>query len=156
MKKILIIFSLFFSLDSFGQDWCDRIAGRFYSRIDSSKSLKCCEPKVDGLTIEYNLSLYELPYSSSKEACENYYTDVVDSMYIDMMVDQLVISYNKMPSRIRNRIRKSCYDIDMVSKTTSSLNSQLIWVEGNLSLRFNFQLDRPYKRSFIKKIFGIF
>jgi hypothetical protein len=105
----------------------------------------------------YRLKRHPDKDKKSKEFLyQNYYNDVIDSSFINTIVDDLVKTYKKMPLRIRNRISKSCYNIQTVTKTTSNIDSGLIWAEGEVNLSFNFQLNKPYRRYWFKRVLGIF
>jgi hypothetical protein len=157
MKKILILITMLFSLESFGQTWSEKIASKFYTKIDSAQKLECCNHNGnDGFSLKYQIPVVELPYSTYEEVYQNYYSDVIDSSFINTIVDDMVKTYKKMPLRIRKRISKSCYNIQTVTKTTSNIDSGLIWAEGEVNLSFNFQLNKPYKRYWFKRVLGIF
>jgi hypothetical protein len=155
MKKILTIISLFVATNANSQNWQDKIAKRFYSTIDSSKKLECCDSHSPVLSINYVISTYELPYNSASEVLERYENDVIDSLYIQDVVDELVKSYKKLPKRIKSKITRSCYGIETTTQITRNLESDLVWAEGKISMTINFQTNENYKRSWFKRLFGI-
>ena len=155
MRKILTIISLFVTTSASSQNWQDKIAKRFYSSIDSSKKLECCDSHNPALSINYEISTYELPYNSPSEVLERYENDVMDSLYIQDIVNELVKSYKKLPKRIKSKIVRSCYGIETTTQITRSLERDLVWAEGKILMTINFQMDEKYKRSWFKRLFGI-
>lgn len=155
MKKILTLLFLILSLNSFGQDWQERIVRDFYTRIDSSKSFECCDKVNEAVSFEFIFDTYEMPYNSTNEVFDMHYKSVMDSSTISTIVDDLYKSYNKIPKRLRKNFKRSCYTIEIKTEVSEIVGNELIFAQGKVHFNFFFQTDKPYKRSWIKKIFGI-
>ena len=91
MKKILTSLFLILSLNSFGQDWQERIARDFYSRIDSSKSFECCDKVNKAVSFEFIFDTYEMPYNSPNEVFDMHYRSVMD---VQLLKESLMIWLN--------------------------------------------------------------
>jgi len=97
-----------------------------------------------------------MPYNSSTEAVEKHFTNVIDSMTVEDIVSNLVKTYNKIPSKLRNKFTKSCYIVETELKITENITgSGLAFTEGEVHFFFGFQMDNPYNRPFWKKILGL-
>jgi hypothetical protein len=155
MKNILTSLFLILSLNSFGQDWQERIVRDFYTRIDSSKSFECCDKVNEAVSFEYIFDTYEMPYNSTNEVFNMYYGSVMDSSTISTIVDNLYKSYNKIPRKLRKTFKRSCYTIEIKTEVSEVVGNELIFAQGKVHFNFFFQTDKPYKRSWIKKMFGI-
>ena len=155
MKKILTALFLILSICSMGQTWQDKIASKFYSRIDSSKKLDCCDKVNSALNLEYDFFTYEMPYNSVSEVFDTHYNTFMDSSMIETIVDDLVKGYNKIPKKIRSKFKKSCYNIETKTYVSQKLTSDLVFGDGKIHFNFSFQSDKPYKRCWFKKLFGI-
>jgi hypothetical protein len=155
MKKILTSLFLILSLKSFGQDWQERITRDFYSRIDSSKSFECCDKVNEAVTFEFIFDTYEMPYNSVDEVFDMHYGSIIDSSMSSTIVDELCKSYNKIPKRLRKKFKRSCYIIETKTEVSEIVGNELIFASGKVHFSFFFQTDKPYKRSWIKKIFHI-
>ena len=156
MKKILTT-SLFLilSLNSFGQNWQQRVIRDFYSRIDSSKSFICCDKVNEAITFEFIFDTYEMPYNSVNEVFDIHYGSVIDSSVASTIVDELMKSYNRIPKKLRNKFKKSCYNIDIKTEVNETVGNELIFASGKVHFSFFFQTDKPYKTCWFKRFFGI-
>jgi len=155
MKKILTLLFLILPFASFSQTWQDMVASKFYSRIDSLKKFDCCDKMNPAFNLDYKFYTYEMPYNSISEVFDTHYSTIIDTSTISTIVDDLVKGYYKIPKRIRNDFRKSCYNIETKTQVSQEFTSDLVFAEGTIHFVFSFQSDKPYKRSWIKKIFGI-
>jgi hypothetical protein len=155
MKNILTSLFLILSLNSFGQDWQERIVRDFYTRIDSSKSFECCDKVNEAVSFEFIFDTYEMPYNSTNEVFDMHYVNVIDSSMASTIVDELYKSYNKIPKRLRKKFKRSCYNIETKTEVSEIVGNELIFASGKVHFNFFFQTDKPYKRSWIKKMFGI-
>lgn len=149
----LILFSL--STICIGQDWQTKIASKFYSKIDSGRTFECCDKNNNAISIDFTYSTYEMPYTSPLEVFDNYYNQVIDSTTIVEIVNSLAKSYNKIPKRFRKNFTKSCYNIETTTKVFRYMNGEIYFTEGDIHFVFSFQMDKPYKRSKLKKMFGV-
>jgi len=154
MEKILTSLFLFLSITSFAQSWQNKIASEFYNKIDSSKSLECCDKINNSLNLEYNFYTYEMPYNSVNEVFDTHYESVMDSSTISSIVDDLVkVYFNKIPKKIRNGFKRSCYNIETKTEISQVFNDDLVFAKGKIQFIFSFQSDKPYKKSWIKRFF---
>ena len=62
MKYLFILFLLFLTPDLMGQDTYHKYVAKFYSRIDSTRKLQCCDSNYRGFSLTYDIPLLELPY----------------------------------------------------------------------------------------------
>lgn len=158
MKKILTFLLILVSTNLIAQnrDWQDEITRKFYSKIDSSRSFNCCDKvgnkATNCISIEYTFPTYQLPYNSTQGVFENYYTDVVDSLIIDVIVEDLVDCYNKIPKKLRSKFTKTCFGINTETKIEHGYKSDLFFVGGEIHFVFNFQMDKPHKRNIFMKL----
>ena len=155
MKTILTSLLIFLSTLALGQDWQSKIAGKFYMKVDSGKQFQCCDKNNNAISIDYTFPTFELPYETPQEIFDHHYYQCMDSSNINSIVNDLVKSYNKIPKRFRKKFTKSCYSIETTTKVFQYMNGELYFVEGEVHFVFSFQMDKPYKRSFLKKMFGI-
>ena len=155
MRKIITTLLLLVSLNVSAQDWANKIAKRFYSTVDTSKKLDCCDKTSNAISIDYTHVLYEMPYEASDDFLNNYYSQVMDSTTIETIVNDLLKSFNKIPDKYKNNFTKSCFNIETETKVSRNYNSDLVFVEGKVHFTFSFQANKPYKRTLIKKLFGI-
>ena len=151
MKKILTSLFLILSLNSFGQDWQERITRDFYSRIDSSKSFECCDKVNEAVSFEFIFDTYEMPYNSTNEVFDMHYVNVIDSSMVSIIVDELMKSYNKIPKRLRKKFKRSCYSIEIKTEVSEIVGNELIFAQGKVHFNFFFQTDEPYKTRFFWK-----
>jgi len=155
MKKILTLLFLILSLNSFGQNWKQRVIRDFYTRIDSSKSFECCDKENVVITFEFVFDTYEMPYNSVNEVFDIHYENVIDSSVASEIVDELMKSYNRIPKKLRKKFKRSCFNIDTKTEVNETVGNELIFASGKVNFSFFFQTDKPYKRSWIKRFFGI-
>ena len=156
MKTFLTILTIIIFFPVFGQNWKDSVAKKFYTRIDPLRKLDCCDKNSNCISVRYHFPTYEMPYNSGTESVENYFTNVIDSMEIEDIVSNLVKTYNKIPSKLRNNFTKSCYIVETEMKITENLTgSGLVFTEGEIHFFFGFQMDKPYNRPAWKKLFGL-
>jgi hypothetical protein len=151
MKKILTSLFLILSLNTFGQNWQERIARDFYSRIDSSKSFECCDKVNKAVSFEFIFDTYEMPYNSTNEVFDIHYENIMDSSTISTIVDDLYKSYNKIPKRLRKNFKRSCYSIEIKTEVSEVVGNELIFAQGKVHFNFFFQTDEPYKTRFTWK-----
>lgn len=154
MRKIITSLLLLVSTNCVAQDWADRIAKRFYSTVDSSKKLECCDKTSNAITIDYTHTIYELPMDSY-DFLDSYYTQVMDSSTIEQIAKDLIESYYRIPKKFRNKFTKSCFNIETNTQVSRGYQTDLIFVEGKVHFVFSFQAEKPYKRNFIKRLFGV-
>lgn len=155
MRKIITTILLFITSNVFAQDWAEKIAKRFYSTIDSSRKLDCCDKTSGAISIDYTHMSYEMPYDSPNDAVSLYYSQVMDSTTIEGIVNDLVKSYNSIPRKYKSDFNKSCFNIETKTQVSQNYNSELLFLEGKVHFVFSFQGKKPYKRSWLKKLFGI-
>lgn len=140
MKYLFILFSLFLASDLLGQDTYDKYVSKFYSRIDSTRKLQCCDSNYHGFSLSYDIPLLELPYE--KLDLEDYEKRNLDDSYLESYVEYLVESYYKLKPSIRDKVTKSCYSLKIDYKIEKDLTYDgLYWVEGTLKIRFSFQSE---------------
>ena len=96
-----------------------------------------------------------MPYNSTDEVFDMHYVSVIDSSMASTIVDELFKSYNKIPKRLRKKFKRSCYNIETKTEVSEVVGNELIFASGKVYFSFFFQTDKPYKRSWIKKMFGI-
>ena len=155
MKKILTSVFLLVSTLTFGQTWNDKIARKFYSRIDSGKTFDCCDDHNRAITLDHTFTTYEMPYNSVSQAFDEHYEFVMDSLTIETIVDDLVKSYNKIPKKLRDKFTRSCYSMETKTQVSENLNSDILFVDGQIHFNFSFQMKTPYKRNIFKRMIGI-
>jgi len=153
MKKFFILIFLFLSFQSYGQKGFTKYASKFYSIIDSTHKLDCCDSCSYGISITYEIPLLEFPYD--KVDLEDYESKHTDDDFMNAYIDNLVEAYYKIKPSIRNKITKSCYTI----KTNFDINRDVTndgfyWVEGTLTIKFIFQTDdKNFSKPWWKKLF---
>lgn len=154
MKKILTLLLILVSASVTAQNdnWEEKIAKKFYSSIDSSKKFNCCDEVTNCISVEYTFPIYELPYNSTQEAFDQYYNETIDSLTIDIIVEDLVKCYKKIPKKFRNKFTKTCFDIGTETKIDHGYRSELFFTEGQIHFVFSFQMDKPYKRNIFMKL----
>lgn len=155
MRNLIILLLILVSTNCFSQDWAERITKKFYSEVDSAKKFDCCDKSTNALSMNYSYVNFEIPFPSKVDVLDEYYTLVIDSATVEIITKELVNSYNKIPKKLRNNFTKSCFDIETKTTITHGYNNELIFVEGTVNFVFSFQMDKPYKRSLIRKIFGM-
>ena len=97
-----------------------------------------------------------MPYNTPTEAFDIHCNDVIDSCTVDLIVDDLVKGYFKIPKKIRNSFKKSCYNIEIITQISQTITSDLVFAQAKINFSFSFQSDKPYKRSRFKRMFRIF
>jgi len=155
MKTFLTSLLISVSSVCLSQDWQNKIASKFYSTIDSNRTFECCDKNNQAISIDYTYSTYEMPYTSPQEVFDNHFNQVIDSVTIAQIVSDLVKSYKKIPKRFRKNFTKSCFNIETTTKVFRYMNGEIYFTEGEVHFVFSFQMDKPYKRSFLKKMFGV-
>lgn len=152
MKKILTLLLFFVSTNTFAQDWAEKISKKFYSTIDSSKKLSCCDRVNNCISISYEFPTYEMPYNSPEEIFDQHYNEVIDSLTINTIVKDLVGCYNKIPKKFRTKFTKSCFSIDTKTEVSHGYQGELFFAEGKIYFVFSFQMDKPFKRNIFMKL----
>ena len=157
MRKFIttLLLLLFVSVSTFGQDWAESVSKKFYSKIDPLKKLDCCDKLSGAMSIDYTHLNYEFPLQSSENLIGDYYSQVMDSATIDIIVKDMVDSYYEIPKKFRDDIVRSCFNIDTKTTIENKYNSDLYFVEGKVHFSFMFQTNKPYKRNIFKRLFGI-
>jgi hypothetical protein len=141
------------SVNLFAQDTYRKYATKFYSRIDSSRRLQCCDSGYNGIYIVCEIPLLEFPYSGLD--IKDYEERHSDDGYVDSYVDDLVDAYNKIKPSLRSKITKSCYSMSVDYRINQDLTfSGLYWIEGSLRVKFSFQSeDKDFALPWYKKLF---
>ena len=162
LNKIFFTTLLFISSNLvFGQEGYKKLPARFYSLIDSTHKFNCCDSGYSGISLTYEIPLYELPYSIID--LKEYEDFQMAGNYIDSYVQDLVDAYFRIKPKIRNQITKSCYKLDVDYKISKDLTDDgYFWVEGTLKIKITFQSNQKdfgkpiclKLRDGIKKIFG--
>ncbi len=153
MKKILLLFFIFcLTQIGYSQNGYHKFAQYFYSQIDSSKKLVCCDSNHYGFALIYEIPLMEFPYDELD--LKNYEERNSDDDFIKMYVSDLVESYNKLKPSVKDRITKSCYTLKVDYVINKDLTHDgLYWVEGKLKFKINFQgEDKNFCLPWWKKI----
>jgi hypothetical protein len=153
MKKIITSTLFFLSTSVFSQTWQEKIANKFYSTIDSSKKLECCDTKNLAYCLDYTFTTFEIPYNSYQEVFDNHYESIIDSSTISLIVEDLLKTYKKIPKKFRNNFRRTCFLIETKTEVSRKFKSDLIFAEGKVNFEFSFQSDKPYKIPWYKKLF---
>ena len=156
MRKIITTLLIVVSTNLSAQDWAEKVAKRFYSTIDSSRKLDCCDKTSSAISIDYVYSTFELPIQSTDDIINRYYNQALDSVIIDDVVKDLVASYNKIPNKYKNNFTKTCFNIDTKTEVNQKYNSDLYFVEGKVHFTFSFQTEKPIKRNIFKRLFNTF
>lgn len=141
MKNILLLFLLFcLTLDGYSQNGYHKFAQYFYSQIDSSKKLVCCDSNHYGFALIYEIPLMELPYDELD--LKDYEERNSEDELVKMYASDLVESYEKLNPSIKDKITKSCYTlkVDYVINKDVTCDG-LYWVEGKLKIKITFQSD---------------
>jgi hypothetical protein len=154
MRKITTIILILVSTNCIAQDWAEKIAKNFYSTIDSSKKLDCCDKTSGAITIDYTHNNYELPMDSH-DFLDPYYSQVMDSSTIEEISKDLIKSYYRIPKKYRDNFTKSCFNIETNTQVSRGYQTDLLFVEGKVHFVFSFQTKVPYKRTWLKKLFGV-
>jgi hypothetical protein len=155
MRKIIILIFLFISANSLAQEGFFKVPARFYSIIDSTHKLQCCDSSYHGYGLSYEIPLYELPYD--KLDIDDYVFNVTQDGYLDSYVQDLVDAYYKMKPSIRKQMTKSCFKLKTDYKVNHDITADgNYWIEGTLKITIHFQSDDKYfGYPWWKKIFKI-
>jgi len=153
MRKIIFLLLFFISANSFAQEGFFKVPAKFYTTIDSLKTLKCCDSNFYALALIYEIPLYELPYSEID--LKDYIEKQTEEGYIDSYIQNLIDSYYDMKPSIRNKITKSCYKLNTEYKITKDETEEnFYWIEGTLKIKIMFQSDDPnFFKPWWKKLF---
>ena len=145
MKSILTISIILITNFCFAQsDFYTRIVKKFYSKIDSSRNLGCCDSSKMSYTTTYKIPLPEYPIFDKLDIQE-YESKVMDDDMIELITMDLVSFYNKIKPSIRNNITKSCYKIkEHYTVECDRTGSHIYWVEGYLIISFTYQGKGEY------------
>jgi hypothetical protein len=143
MKNILLSFLFLGTITNlFGQNDYQKFVNKFYSKIDSTKQLKCCDSNHHGFSLVYEIPLMELPYD--KVDLKDFEERNSDDDYVNSYVDDLVEAYYKVKPSIRKQITKSCYHLDVDYKINKNIAQDgFYWIEGNLKIKISFQGEDP-------------
>jgi hypothetical protein len=142
MKKIIFVLILAFPFNVFGQESFYKLSSKFYSLIDSSHKLKCCDSAFSGITLTYDIPLYEIPQSIVD--LKEYEEQISNGDYLDFYAHNLADGYYNIKPSMRRKITKSCYKMSVDYKIHQDFTGEsLYWVEGNLRIKIIFQSDDP-------------
>lgn len=139
MKNILLVIILIsISNTILAQNGYKEFIKRFYSKIDSAKTLKCCDSNHHGFSLVYEIPLLELPYEE---------IDLVDyeeknssDGFVDSYVMDLIDGYYNMNPSLRKKITRSCYDLSVSYNITKNIKDEdLYWIGGTLKVKISFQ-----------------
>lgn len=153
MRKFITSLLIITSTNCIAQDWAEYIAKKFYSTIDSSKKLDCCDKSNGAITIDYTHNNYELPFDS-RDFLDPYYSQVMDTSTMNQIANDLIQSFYRIPKKYRDKFKKSCFNIETNTQVSRGYQTDLVFVEGKVHFVFSFQGEKPYKRTFFKKLFG--
>ena len=157
MKKLItFLLFTFASINCYSQEFAEKVANKFYSIIDSSGRMDCCEKVSGGLTINYSYSTFELPIQSNGDIIKQYYSQIMDSVIIDEVVKDLVKSYTEVPSKYKSKITKTCFGVRTKTNIEQKNKNGLYFATGKVQFSFSFQIDDPIKRNIFKRMFNIF
>jgi len=153
MRKIFILFSFFICSLSFGQGYYE-IPNKFYPRIDSMRTLDCCDSGYSSIKIIYDIPLYEYPIFDNLDIKE-YEMKVMDESYVDILVQNLVDAYYEISPSKRKEISKSCFKIkEKYNIEFDKTGANIYWVEGILTITFIFQSeDKYFGQPWFKKLY---
>jgi hypothetical protein len=144
MKSLLITIAILLSAPAIAQSrWEDMIAKRFYTKIDTSKKLACCDytllnKKIKKITLEYNVPVDIFARDSFN--IRQHSANLLDSVDIRTVSNRLITKYNKQFSRRRARkFTKSCYSTQILSSIHEDLVDDLVFIQSTIYFVFTFQ-----------------
>jgi hypothetical protein len=140
MKKLLFVLFFFISFSSFSQDWSKKIVGNFYSRIDPSKSLQCCDTSKNKEMIKVSFLLPEMVYSRDSFNINQYYGEMMTKEKIDEVSSKLVATYyRKYSDKKIKTLKKSCYTIYISNNVQDDITCDVIYIVGRIYLTIKFE-----------------
>jgi hypothetical protein len=143
MKYILAF--IFFSLSNLAMsqdkhEWADRVAGKFYTRINPSKNFDCCDTikSKDFVEISYDLPETCYPFRADfKLDC--YYDEYVDDKVADIISAKLAkIYYRRYSFETMQSFHKSCYQVYIQSHVIDDIVDDYIMIKGTVYFKFFF------------------
>jgi len=140
MKNILSLFFIFLASNICAQTGYENFAKLFYSKIDSSHKLVCCDSNHYGFSLIYEIPLMEIPYDELD--LKDFEIINSEDSYVEMYVDDLVHFYEKIKPSTRDKITKSCYTLNVDYNINKDVTRDgLYWVDGTLKIKVFFQAD---------------
>lgn len=144
MKILLLAIALLLSAPAIAQArWEDQIARNFYTRIDTSRKLACCDytlldKKIKTISLVYNVPVDIFTRDSFN--IRQHSASLLDSADIITVSNRLIAKYNKRFSKRRARkFKKSCYSTQIASSVHEDLVDDLIFIQSTIYFVFTFQ-----------------
>lgn len=140
MKKLLFVILFFISFSSYSQDWSKDITGNFYSRIDPSKSLQCCDTSKNKEIIKISFLLPEMVYFREGFNINQYYEEMMTKEKINEISSKLVATYyRKYSDKKIKTFKKSCYMVFVSNNLQDDITCDVIYLVGRVYLTIKFE-----------------
>jgi len=144
MKSLLLAIVLLLSAPAIAQaQWEDRIARRFYTRIDTAKKLVCCDYTLLDKRVKTITVVCTVPvniFARDSFNIRQYSANLLDSTDIRQVSNRLIARYNKRFSKRRARkFKKSCYSTQITSSVHEDLVDDLLFIQSTVYFVFTFQ-----------------
>jgi hypothetical protein len=143
MKYLLAL--IFFALSNLAMsqdkhDWADRVAGKFYTRINPSKNFDCCDTTKGDMFITISYDLPETCYPFRKDfSLDCYYDEFVNDKTADIISTKLAkIFYKRYSFNTIQSIHKSCYQVYVSNCLSDDIVDDYIIIRGTVYFKFFF------------------